>query len=568
MLYNVEQKKADILVAASNNEKFFSASSYEFSPDKKFILIATDVRKLFRHSFYALWSLYDVENSRMIDVTVNNQHLPMRLVKFSPVDNSMIFVFGNNIYYKKSPTDAEIQITTDGTENGLAYVCNGVPDWVNEEEVFSSNSATWFSPDGKKIAYIKFNDTNVPLMALPIYGRAGDPDYQYPKTLPVNYPKVAAKNPEVALFYVDLSVVTDASSVVRHEIPTPTRLITSHVDHLITSVSWATNNDLIAVFMNRVQNIGEINKCTTNGAANPCVEAAKLDVQGGWIEFFTAPFYNKDGNNLIYIGSSNDYRHVLSLDLNSLTVTPRTSGKFVVTEILSFNKEQNVILFIGNTEEDFKSNHVYAVKNEASAAKVCLTCAALPSYSYFAAEVSKNGNHLVITANGPGVPQVHLYSLNVSGNQITLDKHVELQSNAELKAVIGTKKLPKIVYDKIILENGSESQVMMALPIDMDENEKYPMLIEVYGGPDSANVNNRWSIDWGTYLVSAHKIIYVKIDGRGSGMRGDKNLYTLYRNLGTVEVHDQIETAEKLQKKYKYIDASKSAIWGWSYGEF
>lgn len=567
MLYDVTLNRSEILVASKDNERFFSASTYEFSADKKFILTASHIIKLFRHSFYALWDVYDVDNKQLIPVQIGGVASAYRLVKFSPVDNSMIVVYENNIYYKRSPTDAEIQITTDGSQEGLRYISNGVPDWVNEEEVFASNSATWFSPDGKKIAYIKFDDSDVPLMSLPIYGGAGDPAFQYPQTLPVNYPKVAAKNPVVTLFYVDLSSITSADSVVRHEIAVPARFVNVHVDHLIASVSWATNNDLIAVFMNRVQSQGEIQKCTTTSGQAVCVNAQTLDVDGGWVEFFTAPFFNKEGNLMTYIGSVSGYRHVVSLDLNTFAIAPRTSGDFVVTEILGLNQEHDVILFTANTVEDSKAQHIYAVRNAEGAAKFCLTCSPTSAYSYFSAESSKGGNNLVVTSVGPAVPQVHLHALDVKEN-ITLTNSVELQGNSDLMERLEGKKLPKIVYDKIVLDNGSESQVMMALPADFDENQKYPMLVEVYGGPDSASVTNKWSIDWGSYLVSSRNIIYAKIDGRGSGLRGDKNLFALYRKLGTVEVHDQIETTEKLQKKHSYIDAARSAIWGWSYGGY
>ena len=564
-LYDVTQKKSEILVEGKD-DKFFSASTYEFSADKKFILTASSIIKIFRHSFVANWDVYDVETKQMIPITIGSQVVPCSLVKFSPADNSLIIVFENNIYYKRSPSDAEIQITFDGSKS----VINGVPDWVNEEEVFGTNSATWFSPDGKKIAFIQFDDTLVPLMTLPIYGGVGDPTYQYPQNIGVNYPKVAAKNPELKLFYVDLTNVqaNNSSSVVRHEVPVPEKFQTSLKDHLITSVSWATNNDLIAVFMNRVQNKGEIRKCSISNGQADCREAHNLDVDGGWIEFSTAPLYNKEGNSLIYIGSSNGYRHILALNLNSFVQTPRTSGSFVVTEILAINKEENVIFFTANTEDDIKAQHVYAVKNEDNAAKACLTCNPPSDYTYFTAEVSKAGNNLVINANGPEVPQAHLYSVNFTSVNITLKDHVEIESNSDLKKTLNGKKIPKIIYDKIVLDNGSESQVMMALPGDLDESKKYPMLIDVYGGPDSSSVTNRWSIDWGSYLVSAHEIIYAKIDGRGAGLRGDKNLFALYKKLGTVEVNDQIETTEKLQKKHSYIDASRTAIWGWSYGGY
>lgn len=440
---------------------------------------------------------------------------------------------------------------------------------INTSRSFPSSSATWFSPDGKKIAYIRFDDTKVPTMNLPYYGRIGDPAFQYPETLGVNYPKVASNNPEVQLFYVDLSNVIDPVSVVRTEVPTPERFRTSRVDHLITSVSWATDNDLIAVYMNRVQSQGEIIKCLTSTNQPNCEAVLNLDVTGGWVEFFTAPFYNKEGDEMVFIGSSNGYRHVISLSLKSpFTRSARTSGKFVVTEILAFNKEENVIIFTANTEEDSKAQHIYSVKNEEGAQKTCLTCVPNSSFSYFSAEVSKGGSNLAVTGNGPDVPQVHLYSMDFKNNNVTLTNHVEIQSNDILRKTLEGKKLARVDFHKIKLDNGSESQVMLWLPADFDESRQYPMIVEVYGGPDSSSVTNKWSVEWGTYLVSAQEYIYAKIDGRGSGLRGDENLFKLYRNLGTVEVQDQIETAKKLQEAFSYIDKSKTAIWGWSYGGY
>ena len=207
----------------------------------------------------------------------------------------------NNIYYKKNLLQREIKITQDGSQ----FISNGVPDWVNEEEVFSSNSATWFSNDGNMIAFVKFDDHNVPVMSLPIYGPPASLDFQYPKNLHVNYPKVGTPNPIVKLLHVDLSKITDdGQGIDIKEIATPQPLKTDNEDHLITSVSWANNNTLITVWMNRVQNQGIIEKCTIDGTApgHTCQLVKDLKSNGGWIEFFTAPFFSGDGQTMAYLG--------------------------------------------------------------------------------------------------------------------------------------------------------------------------------------------------------------------------------------------------------------------------
>jgi dipeptidyl-peptidase 4 len=562
VVYDVEEKKANIFIEAVNGQRFFSANSYKVSPDKKFILTTTSREGIFRYSFTALWHVYDIDAKQAIPLTINGEEgLKFSLVKFSPIDNSMIIVYNNNIYYKRTPTDTEVQITTDGSKD----IYNGVPDWVYEEEITLSNSATWFSPDGKKIAFIRFDDTKVPIMSIPKYGRAGDPDYQYPQMLEIHYPKAGTKNPEIKLFYVDLT--TAQTQVNLREIPVPEKYRNADLDHIITSVSWANGNDLIAVFTNRVQNRGGITKCSTD-ATPVCEEIQSLDMANGWIEFFTAPFYNKAGTMMTFIWSNNGYRHVVSLDLNAKQLKMRTAGNFVVTSIISYNHEHDVILFTANTEELSRVQHIYAIKNEDGAEKVCLSCTPASGYYFFTASASADGSVLATAASGPGVPQVHIYTLKVDGNSISLTNHIEFVSNAELMLTLENKKLPMIVYDKIVLENGSESQVKLTLPPNMDEKKKHPMLVDVYGGPDSYSVTERWSINWGTYLASTHGIIYAEIDGRGSGLRGDKNLFEIYLKLGTFEIQDQIETASKLQKRYSYIDETRSAIWGWSYGGF
>ncbi len=145
---------------------------------------------------------------------------------------------------------------------------------------------------------------------------------------------------------------------------------------------------------------------------------------------------------------------------------------------------------------------------------------------------------------------------------------LEWETNPELHEITAHKKTPIIEYHDIELDNGWTSKVLMVIPSDLDKSKKHPMLIEVYGGPDSSMVTTTWKLDWGAHLVSNLSIIYAKIDGRGSGLRGDKVLNVIYRKLGTVEIEDQIETARKLQEKYSFIDASKTAIWGWSYGGY
>lgn len=108
--------------------------------------------------------------------------------------------------------------------------------------------------------------------------------------------------------------------------------------------------------------------------------------------------------------------------------------------------------------------------------------------------------------------------------------------------------MPALKYDEIDLGNGFTAKVRLQLPNNLDENKKYPMIVDVYGGPDSYAVTNKFDIGWGGFLSSNKSYIYAKIDGRGSGLRGDNLLHQIYNKLGTVEIEDQITTA-----RYNYF---------------
>ncbi|XP_070507717.1 dipeptidyl peptidase 4 isoform X2 [Chironomus tepperi] len=562
VIYNAESKNREIRVNTTSSiyERFMSSSSFEFSPDKKYILLTASIIKLYRHSFFASWRIFDIAAGTITDVKISEEDdSPIyRLVKFGPVNSSLIIVDKYNIYYKQSPTSESVQITKDGDLSTSHKIINGVPDWVYEEEVFSSNSATWFSNDGKKIAFIQFDDSTVPTITLPIYGLPGQ--YKYPELIPVSYPKAGANNPNVKLFYVNLEGAIPDNLP---EIKKPESLQADQ--YLITSVGWANGNDLISVWMNRIQNRGLILKCISS---NNCENLLTLDTDEGWIEFFTPPVFNGDGTEMIFIGSTEGYRHIKVLNLNTKAVSNRTSGKYIVTEIVKFNKNNNVIIYTANTEEDIKAQHVYAVKNVNGAKPACLTCKLFDGQSYYSAEVSESGTYLIINSGGPEVPRSDLYTLKIEGDNIMLADHMEIENNNDYKNLMNRKKVPKKIYDTIKLDEETDASVMMIVPSDLDESRKYPTIVEVYGGPDSSSVSNKYSVEWGTYLSSALDVIYVKIDGRGSGLKSDKHLQALYKNLGTVEVDDQVRTVEKLQAKYPYLDTTRAGIWGWSYGGY
>lgn len=161
-----------------------------------------------------------------------------------------------------------------------------------------------------------------------------------------------------------------------------------------------------------------------------------------------------------------------------------------------------------------------------------------------------------------GVPEVSIY--NNTHKQI-----LKWENNIEVLARLDGKQLPITKRLQVPIPGGL-AQVVMYLPPDLDTSGKvqYPLLVNVYGGPDSYQSTEKFNIDWSTYLTVNRSIIYVTIDGRGSGLKGNNILFAIYRRLGTYEIEDQINVTNYLQQKFPYIDRDRVAIWGWSYGGY
>lgn len=179
------------------------------------------------------------------------------------------------------------------------------------------------------------------------------------------------------------------------------------------------------------------------------------------------------------------------------------------------------------------------------------------------ASFSKKFSYYTRICNGPGPKTVQIYNLE------TLTFY-EWENNANLRMSLSKKLRPIRKSLQVPLSSGFVAHARLLLPPDLDENAgvKYPMIVNVYGGPNANQISDGYSAGEENYFVTNRKYIYAFIDARGSGKLGDNNMFQMYKKLGTVEIADQIEVTRYLQEKYQFIDSGKTGIWGWSYGGF
>lgn len=155
---------------------------------------------------------------------------------------------------------------------------------------------------------------------------------------------------------------------------------------------------------------------------------------------------------------------------------------------------------------------------------------------------SPTSKYYVLECLGPDIPTSFLYKTsNPKSVLITM-----LQNNTELKDRVNKMALPQIRTFPVQISGGYQAHVRLYLPPGLREDEitRYPLIVQVYGGPGSQLVTERWRIDWNTYLAGHKDFIVAQIDGRGSGGQGYQLLHKVYYKLGSVEVADQLEVTE------------------------
>ncbi|XP_050526616.1 venom dipeptidyl peptidase 4-like isoform X2 [Daktulosphaira vitifoliae] len=555
VLFNVKTMN-NLILASNSTPNVDKCFQFELSANKEYLLIAYRYRKVYRHSFTANYDLINVKTGvqQTLINSVTRKPRELQLAKWSPIGSALALVEQNNIFYKSSAfNQVEEQITVTGDTNTV----NGIPDWVYEEEVLSSNSALWFSKSGTKLAFASFNDVNVSIMVMPLYGQPGNLRYQYPSNVGIHYPKVGTPNPIVE-FYVKFLNKKDLIKV------SPPVDINEN-DLILNNVLWSDDSNLFINWMNRVQNETRLAHYIVSDDEIKLNIVTKLVQNQGWLDFTQTPLVGIN-NSLAIIhpvkqANGEFYRHVNLVQPDG-TLKALTSGSFEVIELLKWNLESNIIYFTANTEENPEEEYMYKIKALENSKMECLTCTGTCEYSSIA--MSEGGSYFTHTCSGPDVPEIHIMN-SINGQQL-----LEWDLNIDLKVSLKSIVLPRVLFIDVPLLDDYKARVKLILPPTLDENSdtKYPMLVNTYAGPGSNLALKKFYLDWNKYFSVDKNIIIAQIDGRGSGRRGNKYLFANYRKLGTYEIEDQITVAKYLQTKYSYVDSLKTAIWGWSYGGF
>ena len=518
---------AGVLFDASAAEPRIEFTDYVLSADERRLLLTTDVEPIYRHSFTAEYWIYDRQDGSLRRLS---QGGPQQQAQFSPDGSRVAFVRGGNLFVADPTAGSERQLTFDGRFN---HIINGLPDWVYEEEFSFARAFAW-SPDGRKIAYLRFDESRVKQYNMNRF--AGG---LYPENYTFKYPKAGEQNSVVELYCCDAA----DGSMVRMDTGEQT-------DQYIPRLFWTPTGQLGFYRLNRLQNHFEVLLCDSSGASR-VVYDERNDRYVERVDGRTVTFL-PDGDRFVVRSERDGFMHLYLYSVSEGLLGRITSGEWEVTELLGIEGDRVYYL---STETSPLRRDLYTVRLDGRG-KRRLT----------------GGDGTYRIAPSRGFRYFISYFSNVrTPNRLTLHRLDgrlvrTLEDNAALRAKLDELQVPVKEFFRFATSEGVELNGYMVRPNGFDSSRRYPVLMTQYSGPGSQQAADRWTIGWEDVLVQQGYIVAC-VDGRGTGFRGEEFKKCTYGELGKYETVDQIEAARYLAS-LPYVDPDRIGIYGWSYGGF
>lgn len=505
--------------------------SYMFNNNETQILLSSEFEPIYRHSGVSNYYIYDVANKTFELISQNGKQ---RLTTFSPDGTMVAFVRNNNIYIMDLQTKEEKQITFDGKFNNII---NGTMDWVYEEE-FGIIQGFYWSPDSKKIAYYRFNESKVKEYNMQTWGGL------YPDDNKFKYPKAGETNSTVDILIYDLT--TQQTKQLDEG---------SENDQYIPRIKWTKDANTLALMrMNRWQNKMELLLADANTGKISTIyteeDKAYIDVPDTWL-------FLDDGKHFLITSEKDGYNHIYMYDLGGNMVKQITTGNYDVVKINGIDEKGKKIYYTSKESSPINSDLYVINLNGKKKTKLS------EKDGYTNASFSNGCQYYISNftdANTPPIYTIH----NSKGKQLVM-----LQDNATLAETMKSYGKEHKTFGTLTTSEGVNLNYYIIKPASFDSTKRYPLFFYVYGGPGSQQVTNRYGgSDYYWQRMLAQKgYIVVCVDGRGTGGRGAEFKKMTYKELGKYECIDVIEAAKYFGKQ-QWVDESRIGIFGWSFGGY
>lgn len=521
-------------LAETGTDKIHRIDDYEFSADERKLLIASNRENIYRHSYSAEFYVYDRDKKTLEALSAGRQ----QLADFSPAGDKVCFFRNNNLFVKDLDEKSEIQLTFDGKYNNII---NGAPDWVYEEE-FSFSKAFEWSPDGKHIAFMRFDESRVKQFNMTVF-KGSNPEKTenalYPENYTFKYPKAGEDNSIVSIHVYDLKSGK-----------TQTMNVGKETNQYIPRIKWTQDPSILGIIrLNRHQNHYELL------LANAFTGELKLiyeEKNKCWVEINDDLSFLKDGKHFILTSEKSGFNHIYLYDMEGKLIRQITNGEWDVTSFLGYDESKKMFYYQAAAVSPLQ-REVYAVDINGkkttllSTAKGSNTANFSQGFKYYINYYSSNETPTLVTLH------------NSKGKLIR-----GLEENKDLKQRMKEYNLPKREFFRFTTSEGIELNAWMIKPLNFEEGKQYPALLTFYGGPGSQQVLDRYQFDWFDYLAQEGFVV-VCVDNRGTGGRGEAFKKCTYMQIQNLEAIDLIETG-KYMASLPFVAADKIGVYGWSFG--
>ena len=509
-----------------------NVSSYKFTSDESKIVLAIDEESIWRRSTLAYYYVYDIAAQTLTRVAGTETKL--HFAELTEDGTKVLFARDCDLFYQDMASGKITQITHDGQPNAIL---NGYADWVYEEELDMSGAASW-SPDGTKIAFLRFDESRVKEYNFALY------DDLYPTDFKYKYPKAGEDNSLVDVCIYD--VVTGSLTKVD---------LGDNTNCYFPRVYWMPNSrDAIILKLNRHQNRLDFIRYNT---VTKQQDVVYTDENEKWLDVTDNYYFLKDGQTMIVTSERDGFNHIYKVTLGG-GLQQLTSGNWEVNEIQYVSEDKKLIYYLSN-ESGVLNRDLYVINFDGKKKKLLSK-----GDGWASTQFSPNGNYYRLQYSD--LNTLPKYTINDrTGKELRV-----LNDNHNVQETMDKFGFVKREIIHFTTDDGTELYGWMMKPANFDPNKRYPVMMNCYGGPGSQQVMNAYSgaQDLAFYqMLAQHGYISVCVDGRGTATRGDAFKKVIYQQMGKYEAIDQIAAANWL-KKQPFVDGDRIGIWGWSFGGY
>ena len=510
------------------NNNYINIDDIILSQTDDKLLLITEKQKIWRHSFFASYYIYDILKKTISPLTDKNSYL--RNVKFSPNGKYVAYVRqDNDLYIYDIKKQKEKRITSSGSE----IILNGHFGWLYEEELSGYDGYRW-SPDSRSIAFFEENQSMVPEYLMI------DQLSFYPDVKKLRYPKVGEPNPKIRIGILDIK------SSGRKWID-----LGIEGDFYFPWVKWINSERLAFLKMERNQKSWSLRVARKiNGKSK---EILRETDDKGWVDNHGQIYFLRDGK-IVWLSEQSGYKHIYLSKHSGSKTWEITKGDWEVLSIEHIDEDNKLIYFIANKKSVFDSG-LYSINFDGTGLNLITREDGTHNIQFLA-----NGKYFIDTFSSTTIPKKILLKSTPNGEIVKTISVTDISQFLEYEWVF-----PEIVHFPS-RDGNVELYGKIIFPAEFDSSKRYPVIVHGYGMPGTQIVRNQWGRVWHQYLAQNGYIVF-SMDARGMGGRGEKFKNHSYGDMSKYLAKDHLAGIDFLVNQ-GYADPNRIGAWGWSGGGY